>query len=239
MARGFGQTFAKVGVLSALFAPALMASPARAAVYFYNGPGFVQPAENVLYNDPSLQSTGFHVQGHTNQTNTVVNFDGNTQLYANGGQARIDTLEAKDPRFTELRISFDDPTLTFTEIEFNVNALRDGSITVTAFGDGVSGASSSFAAFSNDDLNRAGQNFYSLRATDGSKLTAVLIQTDVTIQDVRQVRIGGITSDSTNPVGSTGDLAPEGDAGAMLACGLFPLGLIFVRRGRRFRSLRA
>jgi hypothetical protein len=238
MARGFGRTLATAGVLGALFAPALIASPAQAEVYFYNGPGFVQPAENVLYNDPSLQSTGFHVQGHTNQTDTVVNLDGNTQLYANGGQARIDTLETKDPRFTELRISFDDPNLSFTELEFNVNALSDGNITVTAFGDGLSGASGSFAAFSNDDLNRAGQNFYSLKATNGSKLTAVLIQTDITIQDVRQVRIGGITSNSSTPVGSTGDLAPEGDAGAMLACGLFPLGLIFVRRGRRSRFLR-
>lgn len=91
MARGFELTFVKAALIGALFAPALSPAAAQAAVNFHVGPGFVQPDENVLYNRSELRHTGFHVQGLTNQTHTLVGFDGNVSLLANGGQSRIDT----------------------------------------------------------------------------------------------------------------------------------------------------
>jgi hypothetical protein len=221
MARSISQLTFKAAVSITAFACALLPGIARAEVTFHVGPGFVQPDENVLYNRPELQHTGFHVQGHTNQTDTLVGIDGNVSLFANGGQSRIDT-ESPNDDLRSLRFAFEDPNLTFREIEFNINAVAEGTVTITAngsFGTRVQ----TFA------LDNSGQNFFSLEATGADSFTAVEFVTDVRAQDLKQLRIGGLGSTT---IGETGDLVPEGNGGTLLACGLLPIGLLLSQRRR-------
>ncbi|MCC2668151.1 MAG: motif [Armatimonadetes bacterium] len=217
-------------MVSACIGFAFAPHAAHAAVTFHVGPGAVQPDENVLYNRSELQHNGFHVQGHTNQTDTLVGIDGNVRLFANGGQSRIDTETANDD-LRQLRFYFENPQVTFKEIEFNLNAAADGAVTLIARG-GFGTRTQEFA------VDKSGQNFFSLDASGADYFTSVEFVTNVRVQDLKQLRIGGLGElEDDNPVGSTGDLAPEGGSGMMLAGGMLPMGLMLLRRGR-FRLLR-
>lgn len=173
-----------------------------------NSPG---DTENVLFD--VNQPTGFRQVGTTNQTNSIVNFDGQELLDASGsqGQAR---LEAVDGGFTELCIDLDDPLLGYTRIILNLNATADGSVTFTAsdmFGSDVMGT---FA------LRGSGENFFTVYATNGSLIDSLCFTTTVDLQDVRQVRLGGVQA---NAIPGPAALLP------------FAVGLASMRRRRRSR----
>jgi hypothetical protein len=53
---------------------------ASADIIFYNDPGALQPAENLLFNDPSLTLTGTTIQGITNTTATLFDITGQETL---------------------------------------------------------------------------------------------------------------------------------------------------------------
>ncbi|NTZ42684.1 PEP-CTERM sorting domain-containing protein, partial [Altererythrobacter sp. SALINAS58] len=150
----------------------------------YDSPGAVQPSENVLFQ--TANQTGTTVEGVTNQTNTMVFFTSNEPLRTTGseGQSR---LGAVDGSLDQVLFGLSDMQLTFTEAEFNLfNAFPDTStVTITL----SSGLTQTF------DLAPNGQNFFGVRATDGDTLTSVNFNTNGSgVSDLRQVRIGGISS---------------------------------------------
>jgi len=196
-----------------------------------NFPGNGAFGSNILFNDPTLPSDGFHVVGVLNANPTFfVNFDSAIeQHHTNGGQARIETI-LPDERLNDITVSLDSGN-GFTRYIFN--AFRDGlkgdvPLTVTAFfTDGV--GANSFRTF---DIN-GGENFVEVLADAGFFITSVHIftpdlpdtkDTEYGLDDLRQNRIEGAQVITPNVV-------PEGNSLAMLGLGGFPvLGIVLRRR---------
>src|ERR1043166_1523551 len=117
---------------SAVLLIALTAALGDADVLFISGPT-IPAAENVLFNQPGLIQTGNPVQGQTELTKHIINFtffQGNTNLTTTSpGEPRIDM-----PGFTfnSLRFQFDNPLISFTQLDFGVNANQVGPITFNA-----------------------------------------------------------------------------------------------------------
>lgn len=168
---------------------------ANAAIIFEAAPGFVQPDENLLFNDEGLfTGPGLTIEGATNQTNTVFGLTGTVNLVApSQGQARVE--DEQSTGFNSLVIQALADDTFFAEFEANLNASADGVATVLAIDSLGMGYNFSF------DIDAAGQNFFGLQATEGTLIRSVLITTDASLDDVRQIRLGGITTDdgSTPP----------------------------------------
>jgi hypothetical protein len=209
----------KVASIASIAALALC-SVANAQVNVLVGPGNVEGDENVLFNDPSLPRTGSLVQGHTNQTDTIVDFFGAGEtlegetLNGQGGQSR---LKAVDGEFDQLSVRLSDPNLSFTSLILNVNAVKDGQITFNI----NNSFSQTFDVFT-EDLDKNGQNFFRIIADPGTTISQVSLTSTVGISDIKQFRIGGIQSN--NPV-------PEPASMAAIATGL--IGLAARRRKNR------
>ncbi len=148
-----------------------------------------QTDENVLLN---TGLTGNPIFGSTNQTQTQVRFDSTENLTAPAnGQARI---EGADGSLTTLTTSI--PGQTFTSLILNIDAEAAGSVTFTVnqlVGDPLVGTF---------DLGASGQNFFTITAVNGQRITSVLFTTSVgmaltQVSDVAQIRIGGFQSIST------------------------------------------
>ena len=195
----------------------LTATPAHADVIFISGP--TSPAaENVLFNQPGLIQTGNPVQGTTDLTNLVMNFtffQGDLVLTTTApGEPRISALGAV---FNSLRFQFDDPLVSFTELDFAVNADQVGFITFTAIttdGDIFTGVSTLDAPLINP---------FSVVAINGQRLQEVSYTSPAPFTvDVRGIRVGGVAIES-NPIPEPGTLA-------LLASSLLPLAGAMLRR---------
>jgi hypothetical protein len=216
-ARRGGRTAAAAAAV-ALGIVALASAPARADIIFYDSPGGIQPEENVLL---VSNQVGPAIIGTTNQTDSVVNF---TQpvLAENlttpaSGQARI---AAVDGAYTSLRTSLASGTFSLFEanpiflsggVPFNVIVTEDnGTKTTREFTSG------------------SGQSYFGVQAIAGQRISFIdIVGPTNSIQDVRQIRIGGVQS-TLNPVPEPGAVA----FGVVMGGGL--LGL--VARGRRRRG---
>jgi hypothetical protein len=173
--------------LAAFVVLGVAAVPARADIVFIQGPTSAAD-ENIQFNSPGLVSTGNPVTGSTNQTNTVFNFSSNVNLTTpSQGQARIE--RAGGGTFTTLTITPVNPLVTFNELDFNINAVANGSVTFTATED--NGQVTTSQVYS---LDASGQNFFSVTAINNQRIRSVMFTTTVGIQDVRQVRVGGIAT---------------------------------------------
>ena len=172
----------KTFTLATLATAAAVAVPANAAIIIYDSPGAVQPGENVLFDVDQPFSTT--VSATTNQTDTMVNFtsDENLDVTGSQGQARI---EGVDGSLDNLTVTLENAMLSFTEFEFNLfNALDNTTEVTITLSDGT---------VQTFQLNPNGQNYFGIEATDGDSLTSVSFATNgVGVDDVRQVRIGGI-----------------------------------------------
>ena len=117
------------------------------------------------------------IQGCLNgQPTTFVNFTSNEDIVANGGQARIDAVDAG---FSLLTIALAAPGDTFAKLVLNINATTDGFVTLSGSPGGIS---SSIA------VGGAGNNFFTLTGEDF--LSVTLNTTTDIVLDVRQVRLG-------------------------------------------------
>ena len=162
------------------------AVPASAAIIVTASPGAVQPPENVLA-DTSM--TGTTVMGTTNQTNTLVSISSNEALTSttSNGQARF---IAADGSALDVGNIFLTSGGTFTSAEFNLfNASADtGSVAIT-----VNGVTQNFAVGN-------GQNFFGFSATGGDTISSISFNTNGSgVQDLRQVRVGGIAAAVPEP----------------------------------------
>ena len=222
------RTRRRAGVTPAAFAAAataalgliaLASAPARADIIFYNSPGGIQPEENVLLVSNQVGPT---IEGTTNQTDSLVNFTQpvlpeNLTTPANG-QARI---AAVDGAYTSLRTSLASGT-TFSLFEANPIFLSGGlpfNVIVTE----DNGATTTGTFTSGN-----GQSYFGVQAIAGQRISFIdIVGPTNSIQDVRQIRIGGVQSTVT--------VVPEPGAvafGVVMGGGL--LGLI--ARGKRRRT---
>ncbi|KQU57504.1 hypothetical protein ASG67_17270 [Sphingomonas sp. Leaf339] len=172
---------------------AFVAQPALAAIIVSPTPNFVQPQENVLANNGLSGQT---VTGTTNTTGTSVTFQSlNSELLftQTNGQARFFTA---DGTLDAVAFYLTNPLLGFTQVEFNLFNASSNTTTVNlVFSDGSSG---SYA------LGANGQNFFGAVATAGTIITRVAFDTNGSgVQDLRQVRLGGITSVAAVPEPAT------------------------------------
>ena len=194
-------------IISLCGAIGLASSPAFAAVDITEGPGAIQPEENVLINtaDDGPADT---ITGSTNQSGAVVRFnslegDGNGGFVdisgeSANGQAVIETDEGSSS-VSDIEFLLDDPDfLGFTEFEFNLFKSLDSSQDVTITAEYVSGLTGD-TYFETFDLDGNGQNYFSGVATEGDYFTKIIINASGTgSQDLRQVRLGGLVFE--NPV---------------------------------------
>ena len=210
-----------LGLLALAFS-GLAGGEARADVVFISGP--TSPAEeNVLLNQPGLIQTGNTVQGRTEVTGLVLNFtffQGSFPLTTTSpGEPRI---EIPGGAFNSLRFRFDDPLVSFTELDFAINADQVGFITFTALttdGGVFSGTSTLDAPFVNP---------FSVVATGGHRLLEFTFVSPAPYTvDVRQIRIGSVAVEPT--------AVPEPGTFALLASSLTALAGAALRR-RRQRS---
>ncbi|WP_426955505.1 PEP-CTERM sorting domain-containing protein [Muricoccus radiodurans] len=195
------------------------AMPASATLTFNSGVGGNQGTDNLIFNACGLASnSGLTVQGCLNSNHdTLVNITGSESLHINGGQAVIDASNGTP--FTSFTIAMDDPSLGFSRLIFNVDAVADGFATVTAtdqFGQVFN--------FTNIELDGNGQNFFNLGSLDGQVAVSLTFTTNVgisNISDLTQVRLGPT---ALTPV-------PEPATLALFGAGLLGLGFVRARRG--------
>ena len=167
---------------AALLLTIASAGAARADIIIATGNN-PQPDENVLLNTGDV---GNPIFGTTNQTGFAVRFSSNETLTAPAnGQARI---EAADGTLTQLTI--DIPGATFTSLILNIDAAAAGNVTFTVTEDNAQTTQGTFA------LGAAGENFFTITAINGQRISSVLFTTNVAmvvtnVDDVAQIRIGG------------------------------------------------
>ena len=198
---------------------ALSAGAASAEIVIVNGGVPGNPDENVLLN---TGATGTTITGTTNQTSSLVTFQGLESLSEpSNGQARI---EAVDGAYTSLTFFLTDPAKSFGRAEFNINAAQTGTVTITA----LDNLGKTFT-LANSAVGGGGQNFFNLTALSGESIKSVTITSNVPISDTRQIRLGGIGLTSAVPELSTWAMM-------IVGMGMVGGGLRLRRRGAQLAS---
>ena len=217
----------KFGVAALLVALAVT-PPAQATLMLQTGlVGGSGDVDNVIFNACGLgNGSGTTVQGCLNTNHTTrVNFTSNETLnIAGGGQA---VITAADQAFGNLTIALADPNLGFDKLQFNLDAIADGSATFRAVDQ--FGTVFNFGSFA---LRGNGQNFFTLGSLDGQVATSFSLISTVGIQnitDLEQVRLGP-TGIGGGPVTVE---VPEPASLAMLGFGLTAIGLLRHRRNKQ------
>lgn len=208
-------------LMASIVAAALSSVPASAMITIFTGPGAVQPNENVQFQGPP--PSGLNAFGVTNQSSTLVTFTGVEPLATFAqGQARI---SGADGNLSQLSFGLD-PDLGFTAVEFNIFGTGATATEVMLNFTDQFGTS-----FGGTYQIGNGQNFFSALASDNQFITNVSLLLDGAVQDVRQIRIGGIGSTGgggENP----GGVIPEPASWAMMMAGFGLVGGAMRRRQR-------
>jgi hypothetical protein len=219
----------KLFVAAALAASALASVPAGAAVIICEGQTCAPTDENVLINS----GTSSTVTGSTQNTGVALSFTGTPSPLTGdaNGQARV---TGAGGLLTSLVFTLADMA-TFTSAEFNLFAQQGNqaneatSVTITYNG----GLSTTFALGSDNGLNTNGQNFFGVVATGGDRINSLAFNfgpdtngVPSAIEDIRQIRLGGVAS-----------AVPEPTTWAMMLVGFGAVG--YSMRKRPARKLQA
>ncbi len=193
--------------------------------------------DNVVYNPcgPNFATqVGIQIQGCLNTSpTTLVNFTGDEELKAveAGGQARIDAV---DGAFQYVQIAMADPSLGFSKLQFNLDAIADGFANFVA----IDQFGTSFN-FEDVPINGNGNNFFTLGSLDGQVAVSFTLTSTVAIQSIdelQQVRLGtaaiGVCPNGAPnfPICSPQVETPEPMSMAILGIGLAGLGAARMRR---------
>ena len=160
-----------------------LAAGANADITIVEG-GSLVTFENTQFNQPGLILTGPIVEGAGNVNGDIIEFFGageDLQAVA-AGAARV---TAVDGSFALLSIQMQDPLMAFVDIQFNLVALTNGNVTITAHSNKGGTTVETFAISSN------GSNVYSVLSAMPDHISLVEIASTVQLQDIRQIRFNG------------------------------------------------
>jgi hypothetical protein len=198
----------------------LAGAPAQADLIIQLGPSNLQPPENLLFNEEGLLDEGTTVQGRTNNTSEIFDLTGHEELVTPaGGQARVDATA--DSELDYLLIDALREVVYFTEFEANlhVSGQISGSFTVTACDQFGVCESSTFTLDS-------GENYFNVASVNGQLIDTVQFQSTVEVDDVRQIRLGGVQELGAPPPQAVSE------PGTVALMGLGLAGLAAYRRKR-------
>jgi hypothetical protein len=201
---------------------ALSGAPANATLTLQSGlVGGSGDVDNVIFNTCGTASSGMTVQGCLNTSNTtLVNFASNEMLNISGGGQAV--IGAVDGSFNTINIALANPLLGFDKLQFNLDAVANGTATFQAidqFGDVFN--------FGPLALSGTGQNFFTLGSLDGQVAVSFSLVSTVGISNIsnlEQVRLGAATR---TPVS-----VPEPASLALFGAGLLGLGLVRRRKNQ-------
>jgi hypothetical protein len=234
----------------------LAAKPALADVMIYSSAGPVQPDENVQYNDPGLIATGAFVTGATNQTTTILKITSlQTPQVAlttpSSGQARVEAINLNDNTqilFNSVMLTFENPQLGFSELEFNLNTLnsQSGQLQLSFTGVGFDPFTVTQASDNSPLALTNGSNFIGIEALNNRVITSVTITSlqgnlpSSIIEDIRQIRVSAAPIPFNGGGGGGGggsQAVPEPASGLLWGCGAVAL-IAFASFRRRGKSER-
>lgn len=187
----------KKSLVTAVTALSLVSGIAHADIIFLLGNNPQPNEENILFNGPgTISGPALTVTGRTNQSDVLVAFTSTENLITPAsGQARVD---AEDGAFTNLIVSLLNGG-TFGDLIFNLNAVQGDTGTALITVHQLSGPDATF----NLPVGN-GENFLTILATNGQRITSVEIDSSsgldmVGIDDGRQFRISDVQGANNIP----------------------------------------
>ena len=176
----------------------LLTTPALADITVLTGPA-TGTLETVTFNDGD---TGFALPGFVEPGAAEVTFNGAESLVIDSQR-----IEASAGTFNFLLFTLADAGLAFTLAEFNLNALRSGTVTILAYDQFGNSFGGGF------QVAAAGSNIFSVEATAGQVIQSIVIMASSELEDVGDIRLGGISA-----------IVPEPTGWAMMILGLMGAG---------------
>ena len=179
--------------------------PASAAVTITQKPSAVQPEENVQL-DTDVTPGDNVIRGTTNNTKSKVVFSSTSDSLASApqGQAEIRAINANSIPYSGPKAFYNDAAdgldnltfrledmSTFLTAEFNIDASRDGTVTVNAY-DAANNILNSMmiTVFA---VDKAGQNYFGFLADNTTPITSIeIVAGTAQIASIGQFRVGGI-----------------------------------------------